>query len=121
MIRTALAATLAAGLACGAPARSADPADYGALVDRYATACTAISASECEIGLPVSAEDAGRLSCLFAELEARAGAGTAAAHVAWAEGFAATGQPPATGFPATIGQQQILVAAMIACGDPQTP
>lgn len=115
MKRALLAAALAAA-AWPAGARQVDPAPYAPLIERYADACHALSATECEIARPVGSEDAARLACLFDELDRRAGDGTAAAHVGWAEGFAATGQPPADGFPASLGQQEILVRSLIACG-----
>lgn len=105
-----------AAIAC--PAIAAAQAHDG-LAERYAAACRALSATECRIGNPPSASDRAGLDCLFAELDRRAGDGTAMAHVAWAEGLAATGQPPGTGFPTTIKDQEILVAATIACRDRQ--
>lgn len=113
-------AALAAALCLPAGARQVEPGPYSALIDRYAMACHRLSAAECEIGQPVSDADARRLACLFDELDARAGAGTAAAHVGWAENFAATGRPPAGGFPATIGEQRVLVASLLACRDGTT-
>lgn len=117
MIRAALiAAALLVPLAGAAEARQVDPARYAELVERYAAACNRMSPQECEIGQPASAEDAQNLACLFDELDQRAGDGTATAHVGWAESYAATGQPPGAGFPTTIGEQEILITALIACG-----
>ena len=113
-------AALVAALAWPAAALPGDADAHARLVNRYAAACNTLSASECEFAQPVSEADARRLSCLFAQLDTRVGEGTAAAHVGWAEAFAATGQPPAAGFPTTIGEQQVLVASMIACRDGTT-
>ena len=109
-----LAAVLLAA-AEGAAARAAVAEDYAPLIGRYVDACHRFSAEECTFSQPPSAEDAARLGCLFDQLEFRAGAGTAGAHVDWIERYAATGQPPATGFPSGIADQQVLMAAMIAC------
>ena len=110
-----LAAFLLSAAAAPAAARQVDPAPYAPLIARYVAACQQFSATECEFAEPPSAEDAARLACLFDELERRAGEGTAEAHVAWAERYAAAGEMPATGFPSTIGQQQVLMASLIAC------
>ncbi|HUF56828.1 MAG TPA: hypothetical protein VMM55_09750 [Thermohalobaculum sp.] len=111
----AIAAALTAAAATGAGARQADPEDYLLLIDRYVDACQRLSPEECTFARPPSGQDAERLACLFDELEARGGAGTAGRHVDWAEGFAASGQPPAAGFPSSIGEQKILMGALIAC------
>jgi hypothetical protein len=115
-------AALLAALLVSAPAtaRPADPEDYILLIDRYAEACVRLSADECAFA-PMTPEKADRLACLFDELERRAGAGTAEAHVAWAETYAETRQPPGTGFPVTIGEQETLVGALIACGRGNAP
>lgn len=109
------AGLLAAAAATGADAGPADPEDYILLIDRYVDACERISLEDCQFRRPLTAENAGRLACLFDELETRGGAGTAGRHVDWAEAFAVGGQTPATGFPSTIAEQQILMAALIAC------
>ncbi len=115
MRRLALVAGLMAAAATGAAARSADPEDYNLLIVRYVDACQAMSAEECTFSRPLSAENADRLACLFDQLELRGGPGTAGRHVDWAEAYAATGQAPATGFPSSIGDQQILMASLLAC------
>ena len=100
--------------AAAAPAPG-DAAPQERLIERYVAACQKFSAAECEFEQPPTAEDAARLSCLFGQLNRRAGEGTAEAHVEWAETYAITGETPRAGFPSTIGQQQVLMAALIAC------
>lgn len=92
---------------------------HDGLAERYGAACRQMSAAECKISDPPTADERASLDCLFTQLDRRAGDGSAEKHVAWAEGFAATGQPPVTGFPATIADQEILVAALIACRGPR--
>lgn len=110
-----LAVPLALLVAGAAGAQAIDPAPYMPLVERYAAACQRLSPEECEFESPPTGVDAARLGCLLDQLDERSGEGTAAAHVDWVERFAATGEPPATGFPSTIGHQRTLMAAMIAC------
>ena len=110
-----LVASLLLSAAGMAAAQQGDPAPYDGLIGRYVAACQQLSSAECEFEQPPSAADAARLACLFRQLNQRAGESTAAAHVEWAESYAATGEMPRAGFPSTIGQQQVLMAALIAC------
>lgn len=98
-----------------AAAQQLDPVPHAELIGRFVAACQQFSAAECEFGEPPTPEDAARLACLFDQLDTRAGEATAAAHVDWAERYAATGEPPETGFPSSIGEQQVLMASLIAC------
>ena len=111
----ALATACLAAASGDAAARYADPEDYVLLITRYAEACERLSPEECRFTRPMGLENAERLACLFQELENRGGPGTAEAHVRWAEAFAESGQPPATGFPSSVGEQEVLMGALIAC------
>ena len=115
MRRLVLAAGLLAAAVPVAAASYADPEDYVLLIGRYVDACQRLSAEECTFSRPLSADDADRLACLFDQLESRGGPGTAGEHVDWAEGFAASGEPPDIGFPSGIGDQQVLMASLLAC------